>query len=281
MTEPINETKAVSQFASAVTSAKDMSLDASTYKWKVFLAGPSGSGKTQSIVTLPGKNLVVDFDGRASTLAGHDIDIYPCLELDSKLPEAWNKAENLRRIMTAEIKKGIFPYSGVIFDGLTMMGRISLNWALTLDPGRGLGGSAARQHYGPQMDALGKYVLATLALPINIVYTGHLELLEEEETGAHKFYPKITGKLRTEVANWFNETYYCYRVRDDKDQRLRYFWQTGGSGRQEFFKSSLNNLGKYWKDPVELDFSTEGAHGFEDLWERRFGKEVKAPGSIK
>lgn len=258
----------------SVISAKDMSVDINRYRWKVFLAGPSGSGKTQSLITLPGKNLLVDCDNRAETLAGvENIDIYPCHEVDPRAPKAWDKLERLRKVIIYEIGAGIFPYTGVCFDGLTSMGRVCMNWALTLDPGRGLGGSAARQHYGPQMDNLAKFVLSILALPINIVFTGHIELLEDDETGGHKFFPKIVGKLRTEVSNWFNETYYCYRARDTKENKLRYYWQTAGSGKQEFFKSSLNNLNKYWSDPIELNFSADGPHGFEDLWQRRFGKE--------
>jgi GTPase SAR1 family protein len=261
-----------------VVKAETMSLDPSTHKWKAFLAGPSGSGKTTAINTLPGKKLLVDFDNRAGTVAGlPDIDVYPIHEADPKSPQAWNKAVRLKDVIISEVRQGIFPYDGVFFDGLTMMGRISLNWALLLDSKRGLGGSPARQHYGPQMDNLAKYVLSTLALPLHIVYSGHIELFQDDATGAQKFYPKITGKLRTEVANWFNETYYCYRA-NDTEGKLCYYWQTAGSGRQEFFKSSLNALGKFWEDPIRIDFDSEEAQGFEGLWERRFGGKAAKKG---
>jgi len=258
-----------------ITNAEKMIIDPKKYRWKVFLAGPSGSGKTAAIATLPGKKLLVDFDNRAETVAGvPNIDIYRIHEVDPKSPQAWNKALRLKDVIISEIRQGIFPYDGVQFDGLTMMGRISMNWALLLDNKRGLGGSPARQHYGPQMDNLAKYVLSTLALPIHVVYTGHIELFQDEATGAQKFYPKITGKLRTEVANWFNETYYCYRTHND-DGRLCYYWQTGGSGRQEFFKSSLNALGRYWEDPIQIDFDSKEPQGFEGLMEKRFNPTSK------
>jgi hypothetical protein len=261
-----------SAFASdVVVKAENISIDPETYKWKVFLAGPSGSGKTMAMTTLPGKKLLVDFDNRSETVLGvKDLDIYPCYESDARSPKAWEKAERLRQVIISEVGRGIFPYDTVIFDGATMLGRISLNWALTLDPGRGLGGSPARQHYGPQMDNLAKYMLSTLALPLHIGYTGHIELFQDEVTGAQKFYPKITGKLRSEVANWFNETYNCYRTPDDEG-KLRYYWQTAGSGRAEFFKSSLNTLGRYWNDPVEVDFR-QGPTGFAKLFALRFGQ---------
>lgn len=259
-----------SAFVGKVIEAQTLELDPQSYRIKAFIAGPSGSGKTQALVTLPGKKLIIDVDNRAETLAGYqDVDIYPCYEADAKSPRAWDKLETIRRIITSEISQGIFPYDSVGIDGLTMMGRVGMNWALTLDPGRGLGGSASQQHYGPQMDALAKLVLSSLAWPVNVVYTGHIELFVDKTTGAHKFYPKVTGKLRSEVSNWFNETYYSYREWDEEEGRMRYFWRTAGSGSQEFFKSTLNQLGKYWKDPIELNFERPPC-GFADLWQRRF-----------
>lgn len=261
--------QATSALLGKVIRASDVTIDPKTFKWKAFLAGPSGSGKTMAAMTLPGKKLLVDCDGRAETVAGMpDIDIYPCHEVDPRRPVAWTKADNLRKVIIHEVSRGIFPYDSVVWDGLTMLGRSCLNWALTLDPGRGLGGSPSRQHYGPQMDNLAKFVISTIFLPINVLYTGHVELLEDDQMGAHRLLPKITGKLRTEVSNWFNETYRAYRTRDEKGV-LKYYWQTAGSGAHEFFKSSLNQLGRYWQDPIEINFN-EPKVGFADLFERRF-----------
>lgn len=264
-----------SAFETAAHSAKDMELDPTKFKWKVFLAGPSGSGKTTAAaMTLPGRKLLVDFDNRADAAIGvPNLDIYPCHEPEPKSPAAWQKAERMRTVIIAEIRQGIFPYDSVIFDGLTTLGRIGMNWALTLDGKRGLGGSPAKQHYGPQMDNLAKFILSTITLPVHICYTGHIELIGDESTGVMRNLPKITGKLRTEASNWFNETYYCYRQADDKG-KLSYFWQTKGSGRNEFFKSTLNQLGKYWEDPIQLDFESDGPVGFADLFERRFARKV-------
>jgi len=263
--------KPESYIASQATSALSMGIAAEGYLVKVYLAGPSGSGKTQAMVTIPGKKCLIDFDNRSETIAGtSDIEIIPCHEPDPRSPAAWTRAEAIRKQIVSEVGKGIFPYDGVIFDGLTQMGRISLNWALLLDPKRGLGGAPAQQHYLPQMDNLAKYVLSTLALPIHIGYTGHIELIDDKDTGQARFYPKITGKLRTELANWFNETYYCYRNFDAEKKKTRYYWQTAGSGKMEFFKSSLNSLGRYWVDPIEIDFNSGKPVGFEDLLARRF-----------
>lgn len=270
-----DETKAQpkpSAFVGKTVKASDIQIDPETFRWKAFLAGPSGSGKTMASTTLPGRKLLVDFDGRSETVAGiKDVDIYPCHEPEPRSPVAWRKADAVRKTIIAEVKRGVFPYDSIIFDGLTMLGRICLNWALTLDPKRGLGGAPARQHYGPQMDNLAKFVISTIFLPLNVCYTGHVELFEDDQLGAHRLFPKITGKLRSEVSNWFNETYRAYRIPDDKGV-LRYYWQTAGSGRHEFFKSSLNQLGKYWSDPIMIDFNKSYV-GFADLFERRFKRK--------
>lgn len=263
-----------SKIQEAAISAKEMEIDPSTYKIKAFLLGPSGSGKTLSAITLPGKVLLVDFDGRAETVIGEEhVEILSCHEPDPRSPEAWQRAERIRRQIISEVRHKVFPYDSIVWDGMTMLGRYGLNWALTLDPKRGLGGAPAQQHYLPQMDNLAKFVLSTLALSLNIVYTGHIELIEEKDTGRILHLPKVTGKLRTEVANWFSETYSCYR-HPNKDGDLRYYWLTAGSGSKEFFKSTLNKRGKYWTDPIEINFDKPPV-GFADLFERRFGKEGK------
>lgn len=271
--QPIDDpTEYKSKLAEAALT--ESTLDPETYLIKAFLAGRSGTGKTESATTLPGRKLLIDVDNRAQSVAGkNEVEVLPCVELDHKSPKAWKHLESIRKQIVLEISKGVLPYDSIIFDGLTMMGRISMNWALLLDPKRGLGGSPAQQHYGPQMNDLSKFVISTIALPVNICYTGHMEFIEDKTTGKTDLYPKITGKLRTEVENWFSETYLCYRTEDDEGEKT-YRWLTGGSGRYEFFKSSLNHLGNYWGDPIDINFKDTGKPvGFMDLLSRRFDKK--------
>ena len=252
------------------TDMEGVSVNPYDYLIKSFFAGPSGSGKTQGMTTMPGRKLFVDVDNRAETLAGmKDISVVRCTEADSRAPKAWQDLTSLQKDIVSDIRKEVFPYDSIIYDGVTMMGRISMNWALMLDPKRGLGGAPAQQHYLPQMDALSKFMLNSLTIPRHIGYTGHMELHEDAEAGRMKFYPKITGKLRTELANWFNETYYCSRAKG-KDGETVYSWTTSGNGREEFFKSSMNTLGKFWNDPIVINFDAEKV-GFQDLLNRRFG----------
>ena len=242
------------------------------YKIKGMLAGPSGTGKTQSAATLPGKLLYIDYDGRSETLAGlPNVDILSCYDSDPKSPKAWMKAEDIKKEIWSQVRKGQFSYDGIVEDGLTQMLRYCMNWSLLLDPKRGLGGSPAKQHYMPQMKNVSDHVLSLKSLPVHYLLTAHLEIIEDEEMGGLKYLPKATGKMRTEIPGWFNECYYCSREKD-KNGKLRYYWTTAGAGRWDFLKSTLNQLGKWWEDPIEINFKKEEV-GFGDLLGRRFAND--------
>ena len=252
-------------------SAKDMELP-ENYKIKGLLAGPSGSGKRMSSTTLPGRLLLVDFDGRKETVAGmENIETLSCYDPDPKSPKGWMKSEELRKDIWASVRKGNLPYDGIIEATLTSMLRYCMNWSLLLDPKRGLGGSPAKQHYMPQMKNVSDHILSLKSLPLHYILTAHLEIIEDEEMGGLKYLPKATGKMRTEIPGWFNECYFCSREKD-KNGKLRYYWTTAGTGRWDFLKSTLNQLNKHWSDPIEVNFNKSPV-GFKRLLEMRFGKK--------
>lgn len=247
---------------------------------KGFLGGPSGSGKTQSSITLPLVEskplLLVDYDNRWETVRDEIesglVKLVTIYDPDPNSPKGWDQAERLRKELWAAAR-GEFPFSGVIEDGLTSMLRLAMNSALTLrgKDGRdstGLGGTPSQGHWGAQIMYLHRHINSVRNLPCHYILTGHFDIEKDEDDGKIKVMPKVTRSLRTEVPSWFNEVYNCYRIAD-KD-RIRYFWMTGGTGTYEFFKSTLNNKGRYWKDPVEIDFSNPPV-GFERLIALRKG----------
>ena len=255
-----------------------------TIGWiKAALLGPTGSGKTQSSITLPRRKLLtedeerpllmLDFDGRSATIAGEPmLRIIDLFEEDPDSPRGWDKGERLRKELWTLAREGNFPYSGVIEEGLTSMGRISMNSAVTLGPPekRGLGGAPAKHHWLPQIQYLYKHINSMRMLPCHYLITGHFDMFTDEDTGKTKYLPKVTRSLRTEFPSWFNETYYSHRE-GGKEGKVHYFWNTAGTGLYDFFKSTLNNKQKFWVDPIEIDFEKEPV-GFADLVERRFGK---------
>jgi len=255
------------------------------YHIKGLLTGESGSGKTTGTMSLPGKKLLIDLDGRAESVAGFpDLRILKILEPNAKKPTAW---EELNEVLNdlwevkdeCEESKDPFPYTSIIIDGLTMAGRYAMNWvmekAITNDGkklSRGPGGSPSQPHYQPQMTMFAKTVLGFIPLPCHIVFTSHLDLYQDKQLGTLKYYPKVIGNTRTEVSNWFNETYEC--VREEGSNGVEYQWNTVGIGRTGFIKSSLNALGKYWDDPIVVDFDKEPV-GFQKLLDIRFKKGGK------
>lgn len=254
-------------------------LNYSTYKIRCLLSSPgSGAGKTTAASSLPGKKLLLDIDNRSESVAGwKDVEIIRCHEADPRSPRAWDRLEKIKReLWSLGRKPESFPYDGIIVDGNTALFRVCMNWSLLLDPKRGLGGCPAQQHYGPQMKNASDWILSMLGLPCHMVFTGHEDKVEQDGGQLACWLPKVTGKLATEVPKWYNETYYCWRESQPKDGKVahRFFWSTQGSGRREYLKSSMNQLQKYWNDPIELDFDKEFV-GFEDLLIRRFGKEAE------
>lgn len=252
-------------------------LVSSSYIIKGSLMGPSGSGKTQSAITLPlieGKPiLLLDFDGRAETVAGEkDVTVLRLADPDPASPIAWDKADSLRKELWALARTGSFPYSGIIEDGLTSMAQYAMNSALLTDSKRGLGGGPAYQHYNPQIHYLKTHIRSMKSLPCHYILTAHIDMVTDESSGMVKMVPKVTRSLRTEIPGWFNETYRCYAEGVKTD--THYFWKTTGVGVYDFFKSTLNNKGRFWEDPIRINFN-EKLVGFNHLIGLRFKGESK------
>jgi len=248
------------------------------WKGRICLLGPSGGGKTQSIETFPqyykGQKkpvLVISYDGRYQTLLGvPGIEIINLFDPDPTSPQAWIKTKKLTGELWSLAKD--FPYSLIVEDNMTLMGRYAMNWALLLDPKTGLGGSPAQQHYSPQMKAFSDHILSMKELPCHYIVTGHHEYLEVSAEGQVYLLPKVIGKTaRTELASWFDETYWVNR-KDGQNKKTDYYWITKGNGSQDFFKSTLNKKGVYWDDPVEVDLSKKDT-GFRYILKKRF-KEI-------
>ncbi len=146
-----------------------------------------------------------------------------------------------------------------------------MNDATTLDVEHlGLGGSPGRSHWLPQIHYLRTHINSMRQLPCHYILTCHMEFMEDAKTGGLKMYPKVTKSLKPELPAWFNETYYCFR-KGVKDGRVSYRWLTAGTGEMDFFKSTLNNKGLYWRDPIVVNLNTELC-GFKRLFAYRFGE---------
>lgn len=255
------------------------------YKIKALLSSQSsGDGKTTAATTVPGRKYLIDIDHRSESVAGFPgIHILRWEGKDRDSAEHWLWLEEVRKELWSLArecirKKEPFPWDGIIADGNSALFRVCMSWSLTLDPTRGLGQSPAEHHWMPQMFNASKWINSMIGLPCHVVFTGHEDLMEGKNGEADCYLPKVTGKLRTEVSKWFNETYFARKLlkQDEKTKKIttRYYWYTDKVPKRNYLKSSMNQLGKYWDGPIELDFSKEFC-GFEDLLIRRFGNEAK------
>jgi hypothetical protein len=247
------------------------------YRIKGLLVGPSGSGKTQSALTLPGRKLLIDYDGRWETAVGYpDTKIIKLFEPNPESPKSWLSCENLRKLLWRSVRNNAFEYDAIIEAGLTSMLSYAMNWSLTLDPKKGLGDTPAMQHWMPQMFNVESHIKSMKQLPCHYILEAHVEYIDQEEGSDSIYTPKATGKMRTAIPGWFNE---CYRCSSEKKKagKVGFFWETTGFGKWDFLKSTLNNLGKYWKDPIEIDFNIEPV-GFDKLLGLRFAEEEDGRG---
>jgi len=253
--------------AEELYSAKEINEDKTIIN--CLLTGGSGSGKTTAAAaTAPGRKLVINVDNRVESIAGFkDVTILDAYELDAGMPKAWDKLGKIKTWLWSQFrmaqKKGEKPpFDSIIVDGLTSMFDVAMNWSLLLSDKRGLGGSPAEQHWMPQMVAVEKWLLSVLALPCHIIVTAHEDIEEHRINGELFFLPKGTGKLRTKMPGWFNETFYAYRQKEKES--YGFFWRTQGEDKRDYLKSSINKLGSLWNDPIRLDLDIDVVMGKKD-----------------
>lgn len=252
------------------------------YKIRALLLGESGGGKTTSACSLPNKKLLVDLDGRAEAIAGdNSVDVIRLIEADPDKPTAWNEAIQLRDEIWGEIKANRFSYQGVIWEGFSSMTKVCMNFCLSLRTKtgqlaeRGFGDTPAQHHYGPYMAEMSKFIFSCLSMPVHTIFSGHYYVYEDATTNKVEYWPKLYGNIRTEVGSWFNEVYHCYNLTQtikegaEVKKKQKYYWQTASDAKFGFLKSSLNQLGKYWQSPIELNPS-ESSWGFQKLLDLRF-----------
>jgi hypothetical protein len=254
---------------------KAKEIDEKTYRIKALLVGPSGGAKSTLAATVPGRKLVVDLDQRSESLVGMpDVDIIEIGEPDIDNPTAYDKLVQVKDELWDLANAGELPYDAVIIDGYTRLGRYAMYKSLQLTDAKGQkmstmpGGGPAQPHYSPQMTWVVNISMQMFPLPCHVIFTGHVDIYEDKLLNTISFYPKITGKIRTEVSSWFNETYLC----EYSPSQGKYLIHTLATRRYDFLKTSLNRTGVYWESPVEFDLTKEPC-GFADLMRRRFHRK--------
>jgi len=253
-------------------------IDEKTYKIKGLLTGPSGGGKSTGAVTFDGPELLLDLENRSASLIDTpDLEIINIDELDTEKPTAWKELIQLKDELWAVARsEQEFPWTAIVVDGCTRLGRYAMSEALQLRETQGKqagqlmktapgGGPLWENHYAPQMHFMSTFIMQMIPLPCHVIFTAHLDFYENKDLNTVHIFPKFLGKVRSEVSSWFNETYFC----EYSTRKKEYIWKTIPFGRYDFLKSSLNTRGKYWSEDLVIDLDKEPA-GFMDLLQRRF-----------
>lgn len=240
-------------------------LDASVLaQHRILLLGDTGSGKTSQILTLPGKKYVYAFDSNALlTLRGHDVDY------DEYLPSTVSAAAasltkgkgdtrstvssdvylQFERTWDERIKDGFFDaYDWICFDSLTTLSDIAMDRILTIN-GR-FGQWPNQDDYGPTMMILTNIVRTAVGMGKGIVFTGHLEIKQDEKTKVISNRPMLTGRLVAKLPLMFSDIFYC-DAEVDKDGNSKYTIQTKPSGMNKTIRTSIRGLDAFEDVTIE------------------------------
>lgn len=209
------------------------SADAMTKHLQFLIYGPSGSGKTYSLRTAKTPLLVDSFDpGGSLALAdmvadGRALVVTEYETEDAKHPtafKAWDK--NFDRMEKAGIFERIGTY---VLDSATTWGQAALNEVM-MRAGRA-GGVPQQNDWYPQMVLMEAAIKRIMALPCDVVFICHDDVMKDEITGKVMRSPMLTGKAKKRIPLLFSEIYFADVKRTPKGSE--YVWQTSKDSTNE------------------------------------------------
>lgn len=191
-----------------------------------LFVGPPGSAKTVSaasfVLSDPEKPIYIfDLDGRVAPL----LRFYPKhldrIESDYYGPQSFEKV-NKKLEKLQDYPKNKFPYSTVVFDGLTSSGDQLINYMLTLrgtsagaEKGkeRGVISLAGPEDYGGEARGLSMILDIARSLPCHFILTAHWLMIEyDDPIKKHKYIVRqlLTAgkKIAAKIPIYFDEMYY-------------------------------------------------------------------------
>jgi hypothetical protein len=191
-----------------------------------LFVGPPGSAKTVSaasfVLSDPDKPIYIfDLDGRVQPL----LRFYPKhldrIETDYYGPHDFEKV-NRKLDKLQDIPRNNFPYSLVLFDGLTSLGDQLINYMLSLrgtssgaEKGkeRGIISLAGPEDYGGEARGLSMMLDIARSLPCHFILTAHWLVIEyDDQINKKKFIMRqlVTAgkKIAAKVPIYFDEMYY-------------------------------------------------------------------------
>ena len=116
----------------------------------------------------------------------------------------------------------------LVIDTLTSMGERAMNYALTLDPKKGLGGAPAQQHYLPEIWNIKEVLQRGRMFDGHFVCIAHERYEKDGLTEAITTVPSMDGRYAFHMSKDFDE-YYRMTVKNTSDG-AEFQWQTQPRG---------------------------------------------------
>lgn len=238
-------------------AASDLSYG-SGFFLKALLIGPGGSGKTSGAITAPGPILLLDADqGKEVLIGAPGVDIIDIPEPDPKSPNAMRKNIEIKRWIEYELKQGTFPYQTVVYDSVTRLYNMAMNYVKQLDPARGPGGTPVTTHWLSQKKECQDFLEFFIHAPFHFIATVHEAADKDELLGKISINPDITGKDAGWITQRFGEVYRCFsKIEIDKlkGETVTYWWRTQPEAQLLYLKSRMNTRSQFWGPIVEPSF---------------------------
>jgi hypothetical protein len=181
---------------------------------KICFYGAHGAGKT-ALATQAQSFYCLDFDNgmrTALTLQDkwtkyrHQIEFDLFHDKNPKSPKAFTLGKTKVIEIVNQVRRGDFPFAGVLLDSLTGMSR-ALEHQIGKNSKRGWM-LLSQNDYGLIANELDQVLTMLYALPIPVIVTAHVDHYEEDST--HKSRPYATGqKIPKILGMFFDEILYC------------------------------------------------------------------------
>jgi hypothetical protein len=199
-----------------------------------LVIGDAGTGKTRVAGTFP-KPYFFDFDKGMASLSnveGVEFDTFKDARIGGKaMPAqgihdygtAWTAFEKKINEIGKLIDEGNSPYQTLVFDSITTMANLAMNFVMKSD---GKSGQPPQiQHWGRQMGLLETVFDQLTAWPGIKIAIAHIQRNTNDLTQETEMLPLVTGKLAGKISVYFDEIYFAY-VKRQPNKEHEYLLKT-------------------------------------------------------
>lgn len=189
------------------------------HRWIALFTGGPGSGKTSAAATWPRPYIACADPNGVVPLAGRDWVGPEDVEYDYYLDADPLKPEAFRRLLAFIDEQRRKPkYETYVFDSITTIAQIAMSEVQRI---RGsLGSAPTIDDFRQMADKLDRFFHTAVALPGNVIFTSHLEIEKDEDTGVVWTLVLIPGskKMPHRIPIYFDEIWLFEVTRGEKNE---------------------------------------------------------------